>query len=498
MPTMAPLPRYGLVVMLALILFVGCSSTGDSPTATPTSMPTATPTPMPGALDRDALVELYSATDGANWSSSSNWLSDAPIGEWLGVTTDANGRVTELFLEQNQLSGEIPPEFGNLTHLEWLFLSGNQLRGCVPAGLRDVPNSDLSGLGLPFCASPDRSALVALYNETGGPRWTYNDNWLSAMPIGEWRGVVMDRSGRVAELNLLRNQLRGEAPPELGNLTNLTNLELTGNKLSGEIPPELGNLANLTYLSLSGGFIHLPEDKLGGEIPPELGNLANLTYLSLSYNQLSGEIPPELGSLANLNELRLTDNQLSGEIPPELGSLVNLNELWLTFNQLSGEIPPELGNLTNLEGLFLGGNQLGGCIPAGLRDIPISDLSELGLPFCASADRDALVALYNETGGSRWAYNDNWLSDMPIGEWRGVVMDRSGRVAELNLSNNQLSGKIPPELGSLANLESLILDGNQLSGCIPGSLQGQLDMESSDLGGLPFCIGLGEQAEGAR
>ena len=139
MPTLPPLPRYGLAVMLALILCVGCSSSGDRPTATPTPTltatttpmpgatptptptatttpmpgatptptPTATPTPMPGSLDRDALVELYSATDGANWSSSSYWLSDAPIGEWLGVTTDASGRVTELFLEHNQLSGEI-------------------------------------------------------------------------------------------------------------------------------------------------------------------------------------------------------------------------------------------------------------------------------------------------------------------------------------------------------------------------------------------------------
>ena len=55
--------------------------------------------------DREALVALYNATDGPNWDSSGNWLSDVPIGEWFGVTTDDNGRVTELRLGDNQLSG---------------------------------------------------------------------------------------------------------------------------------------------------------------------------------------------------------------------------------------------------------------------------------------------------------------------------------------------------------------------------------------------------------
>ena len=65
-----------------------------------------------------------------------------------------------------------------------------------------------------------------------------------------------------------------------------------------------------------------------GEIPPELGSLSNLTELSLDNNQLTGEIPPELGRLSNLTGLSLWGNQLTGEIPPELGGLSNLTELW--------------------------------------------------------------------------------------------------------------------------------------------------------------------------
>ena len=69
-------------------------------------------------------------------------------------------------------------------------------------------------------------------------------------------------------------------------------------------------------------------------------------------------------------------------------------------------------------------------------------------------EREALVALYNATGGPNWEGNNNWLSDVPISEWEGVTTDDNGRVTQLNLSWNQLSGEIPPQLGNLAKLDS--------------------------------------------
>ena len=63
-------------------------------------------------MDRDVLVALYNATNSASWTYKTNWLSDKPLSEWYGVTTDAYGRVTELNITHNQLSGSIPPRTG--------------------------------------------------------------------------------------------------------------------------------------------------------------------------------------------------------------------------------------------------------------------------------------------------------------------------------------------------------------------------------------------------
>ena len=79
------------------------------------------------------------------------------------------------------------------------------------------------------------------------------------------------------------------------------------------------------------------------------------------------------------------------------------------------------------------------------------------------------------------------LSDAPLDNWPGVRADANGRVIGLILNSRDLTGEIPPELGSLANLEQLWIHRTQLSVCVPSSLQGQLDMDRSKLGDLPFC-----------
>ena len=95
---------------------------------------------------------LRAARDTLAGTASLNWSPDTPITAWDGVTVGGTPqRVTGLALVQEQLSGSIPPELGSLPNLQSLLLSGNQLTGCIPQGLRDMASNDLASLGLPFC-----------------------------------------------------------------------------------------------------------------------------------------------------------------------------------------------------------------------------------------------------------------------------------------------------------------------------------------------------------
>ena len=142
----------------------GADRTASTPTETPASpaprpsttgtvgAPTVAVAPEPAAAtaspaasssaetDREALVALYNATDGLNWRYSADWLRDAPLGDWGGVTTNDDGRVTELELEYNNLLGEIPPELGRLSNLTDLSLHGNDLSGEIPPELGSLSN----------------------------------------------------------------------------------------------------------------------------------------------------------------------------------------------------------------------------------------------------------------------------------------------------------------------------------------------------------------------
>ena len=327
--------------------------------------------------DRAALVALYHSTEGASWTTSTNWLSGRPLGAWHGVTTNSDGRVTELDLSGNQLTGPIPAELGNLINLEYLVLGSNELTGPIPAELGDLTNLSSLHLGFNELTGPIPAELGDLIN-------------LEYLVLGsnELTGPIPAELGDLINLEYLvlgSNELTGPIPAELGDLINLEYLNLGGNELTGPIPAELGNLTNLNGL-------YLWVNQLTGPIPAELGNLTNLWSLHLGVNELTGPIPAWLGNLTNLWSLHLGVNELTGPIPAELGDLTNLSLLHLGDNQLTGPIPAELGDLTNLVELWLSGNRLMGCVPVGLRDVAEdNDLGELGLPDCGFEGRATAI-----------------------------------------------------------------------------------------------------------
>ncbi|MDE0073447.1 MAG: Ig-like domain-containing protein [Gammaproteobacteria bacterium] len=113
--------------------------------------------------------------------------------------------------------------------------------------------------------------------------------------------------------------------------------------------------------------------------------------------------------------------------------------------------------------------------------LPASSLTASARIVVQNRDRAALVALYNATGGATWTNSENWLTDQPIGTWRGVVTDVEGRVTSLNLQVNGLVGPLPDELRHLTGLHTLNLSANGLNGTLPPYLAEFADLEELNL-----------------
>ncbi len=433
--------------------------------------------------DREALIALYRATDGDNWSYSANWLTDAPLDEWHGVVTDEQGRVIKLHLNNNLLTGQLPPGLDDLDRLQALELEGNQLTGPIPPELGNL--------------------------------------------------------GELDEILLHNNQLTGSIPPEIGNLDNLVYLSLYQNQLTGSIPPEIGNLENLKSLELS-------RNQLTGSIPLELGNLDNLRFLKLVYNQLTGCIPADLRGIAyndfDILNLPFCESAIHTPIPTQTppptpiptqtpppnpdpttseciqplnatvtegewsreclsGRRENTYARFYTFTLAqTSAVTITLESRTDTYLYLLAGT--GSEAPVFDENDDISSnlnsrirrtlepgdytieatthyrnkvgsftLTVDGVTFGAlPADRVALIAFYHATDGDNWERSDNWLTQAPLSEWHGIQTDENDRVTEIYLIDNNLSGTLPRELQALSQLKGLFLADNDLSGSIPQEL----------------------------
>ncbi|GMH23674.1 hypothetical protein Nepgr_025517 [Nepenthes gracilis] len=329
-------------------------------------------------------------------------------------------------------------------------------------------------------------------------------------------------------LDLYDNNLFGNIPSSITNLSRLTNLYLGYNQFTGKIPQELGKIAKLEVLNLL-------SNHLSGPIPSSLGNITSLSSLILGNNQLVGLIPTELGKLRSLTQLRINLNNLTGSVPASIGNLVCLKVLSIYGNQLSGSLPPEINNLTNLTLFYLSKNSISGSLP---QNICHSGMLQV---FCASdnrfmgtvpegwknctsltrlrLDRNQLVGNISEQFGiypivdyMDLSYNNfhgeispNWakcklMTSLKISDNQitGKIPSELGQATDLHfldLSTNHLVGEIPKELGNLKSLFNLTLSNNNLSGNIPSEIGtlpqlSYLDLAANNLNGsIPEEIG---------
>ena len=395
--------------------------------------------PMDSAEDRAVLVELYNATDGANWTNNTNWLSDRPIREWHGVINDADGRVSELLLGRNELTGKIPTELGNLSSLTQLLLSRNQLTGEIPTALGDLSN--------------------------------------------------------LTHLLLDSNQLNGEIPAELGDLSNLQFLLLSSNQLTGEIPAELGNLTGLTILHLANNqftgcmqdelrhFSTIPLndlDMLGLAFCTDLPGSPMIDEVTSGTGAMAGTLLVEWSAPASEGISAITTYDLryieTAADETEDSNWTVVEDVWTTGGGALEYTVTGLTADTEYDLQVRAVNEAGdGPWSATVTGTPTTSVCVSGGAVADATNTGLIsdcVALLGARDTLAGTATLNWATDTSITQWEGVSLGGTPRrVTRLNLDGKDLSGMIPSVLGRLSMLTYLNLRSNDgLTGEIPSEL----------------------------
>ncbi|XCF07622.1 T9SS type A sorting domain-containing protein [Tamlana crocina] len=382
--------------------------------------------------DLDALVALYNSLNGDQWTDSTNWLDTTKaISSWYGIT-ETNGRVTGIDLGyQNNVSGSIPSEIGDLTeletfwiqassitgeipssignltklrqlvlyytygiigsipasiqnctNLEWIYLSGNELEGTIPdlSGLNSLTNFVIDNNNFQFgdfeneFASYQNNISQFIYS----PQKYVGEDVNSVLEIGQTETLNASLvSGGQNSYNWYRMNADGS---DGGFVSAGMSVDVTINNTDDykwyyfyEI-----NSSLVPGLILRSGFFHFAEPPTSS---PDYNALVAL------YNSTNGENWTNntnwLDTTKPLNtwhgiynvvnnrvvDLNIGNNNLTGSIPPEIGNLTELTYLSLWGNELTGNIPPEIGNLTKLTYLDLAPNNFSGSIPTEIGNL---------------------------------------------------------------------------------------------------------------------------------
>ncbi|XP_038971205.1 receptor kinase-like protein Xa21 [Phoenix dactylifera] len=471
-----------LMCATLLLLCPFVLSSPQSPAITTSTATSSAGNNRKSVSDHSALISFKSNIYDDPYGALSSWDNKSlHFCQWQGVTCGSRHpeRVIALDLPSLGLAGTISPSVANLAFLRRLSLQENKLDGSIPQELGHLHRLRLLNLSVNSLEGQIPSSL------------------------GNCRHLI--------SLDLGKNLLNGQVPHELGSLPQLIGLILRSNNLTGAMPTSLANLSSLDYLDLS-------QNMITGGIPHWVANLTSVITFGLVSNALSGGIPSSLCRLPSLAALGVQENQLSGMIPPCLYNLSSIRVLGLSFNSLGGTIPSDIGStLPNLIDLQMGGNHFIGLIPSSLSNasglvsiqlqrnnlhgkIPHNlgtlNLSVLALWWNQLVAKDAddwsfLTALTNCSKMTVLHIGENYLA----GVLPNSISNLSTDTRLLLFENNQISGRLPSDIGNLKNLAVLYMGANLLTGNIPASLGylkalHQLDMSLNSFSGqIPPSLG---------
>ena len=339
----------------------------------------------------DALWWLYEATSGAAWVDNTGW----------NPTTDPCRKFEAPVPYRWDSGATVPFQPGALyTPTPWYGV------GCV-----DPCDDYLDG---PGCAV-GRATLLEL-----------RANGLSGNIAG-WSSV-----GQLANLTILdlsNNSLAGSLPTQIGRLNNVHTITFWQNSLSGALPSELGTV-NSNGAPFELKELSFSDNSFTGALPTELGLQTALQSLDVSNNSMTGYLPSELGLLTGAEVVYVQSNSLSGTLPPTLGDIAALRYLRFETNSLSGALPTEIGRLGELLNLYAHANSLSGTLPTQVGGLRVNNVLTL---------------------------NDNSISGTLPSE-----LGQMNLLETLDLYANQFTGDPPDALANLVNLKKLYLQNEQL------------------------------------
>ncbi|XP_061998648.1 receptor-like protein EIX2 [Rosa rugosa] len=382
-----------------------------------------------------------------------NWLSHLSSLKYLnlgGVNLSSTG--VSWLLEVNML-----PSLLEL-HLSSCEIGGNQLPLSMPTiNFTSLLVLDMSGNSINFSY----------------PKWMFNLTSLTKVDLGgnSVSGPFLDEFVRLKSLEHLDLQsvgLKGQFPKFSGNLCRLKSLSLARNQIDGGIEEFLSGFSNCSFNRMDS--LDLQECGLVGKLPSSLGMLRSLQHLDLSYNSFWGSIPEFIiSNLSSLQTLDLSDNIFNGSIPQSLGKLSQLVSLYLSYNSWEGNLTEaHFINLTKLESFAVSTAQP---VPIifNLIDyewIPPFKLHHIEMHNCRVGPGFP-VWLQSQTELVWVSLKNAGISGPIPEEW---VFKISSQIHGLDLSSNQISGKLPFRFNSFLNLRSIVLSHNQFDGTIPSSI----------------------------
>lgn len=441
----------------------------------------------------DALMDLYTSTNGAWWTSKTNWSISPNIESWFGLTTtqdddllayysfdasnatdDAGNGRNGALVSSPSFSAGVLWNAANLNWTSYINL-GSSINAWVSTSAWFTINtwvntSVTSAQNLFSVVNGETNNFILLRKDEWNPDFRVRINGVDTVAIwfnteirsGKWVMVtatyipgwavrlyvdgVLDNSATAAWSNL--------------NLWTIPALIWRDGRLWGN-PAFNGSIDEVRIYNRAISAAEVTQLYQKNTIIENVQSLClsntvestacNYQYQWTAGNNMSGPLPASIGLLSEITTLSLNNNALGGVFPTELTNLKKAWRVLLASTNLTWSLPTTIGNMSALAQFDIAGNNLGGAIPSELANTSINTLWATNNKFTSLPDLSA-------RNWSQLQIENNLLS-WSLPSWIGT----EAGITFLRLSKNNFTGPIPSSWSGLTSLTTLWLWDNQLT-----------------------------------